>query len=368
MNPGNPSLFPWLHQLALNFQQYTMNGMFFVYISESPDAVAAVGSLGYVGWAAEYDPYAPDISSKNDALNRFWSGMTKPSRNYASFVECRNDTRNLDVLYVWESPLGANGPVSNYDLGNYFVFGGGQPAGTTEIGQLYVVYDVTLLKPRLPPTLDEYSEQLAVSWQTPAPTVDAAELFTVFPASGDTIYWQSTNPTGISFSADGYSVVIPRRTTDRYYFMRWCANQAIVDAAGTQYIGQMNVVDPVGSAEYVKQFLQPTASGSSASFVQPYQFNYTSNTVNAISQVDRDCVIKVLAGTGDATLTFDPMSINVGTEGGPVVSFVLLEIYAPYAGEHVPPALENRKDLLVEKTDDIDWERVRSAISMKTFK
>lgn len=225
INPMNQVLFPWLSTMAGNFQQYRMDGMMMVYVSESPDAIAAVGSLGYVGWVADYDVYDAPPVSKNDALNRFWSGMTKPSKNYTAFIECAPGTRGLDVLLNWESHTGPVGPVGEYDLGSYYCFGGGQPPGTTEIGQLFVVYDLVFMKPRMtlttpipPPIPCPELYSYATMWSLPAGVGEGGPLGGVY-WFGNLLEFQSLGPASGAAIGDMGTVIVPSAPSRARYFL-----------------------------------------------------------------------------------------------------------------------------------------------------
>lgn len=177
LNPCNSTLCPWLSSQAANYQEYRWNGIVFIYVTEMSDAVVTgTGSLGYIGMSVNYDATSPPPSNKREALNSFWSIMTKPSKNYVSFLECSPAENPSRVLYTWE---GVDSPPATasqlYNLGTAYCWGGGQPSGTTEIGQLFVCYDITFLKPRLPralatPAHSYYASFSAVSSATDVPT------------------------------------------------------------------------------------------------------------------------------------------------------------------------------------------------------
>jgi len=237
VNPVNASLFPWLGTVANNFQEYKMNGLMFVFVSECPDAIASATSLGYVGWVAEYDPYAAPPTSKNDALNRFWSGMCKPSKSYTAFVECARSSRPTDVLLTWESPSGHIGPAADYNLANYYCFGGGQPTDAGELGQVYVVYDITLMKPRLPEgSVIPPSVPIMLGAQSVCDVRD--------PETG--VYNYIHDPTTL-YAFGGASVdfagtlSIPQGSVDKYYLVNWKVNWG----EGVGPIALFTVADPV---------------------------------------------------------------------------------------------------------------------------
>jgi hypothetical protein len=154
LNPGATLTFPWLAQIAANYEEYEIQGMVFEFISTSGESVASSNTaLGTVIMATEYDPTKPIFSSKQAMENYTMAVSFKPSTTMMHAVECKKALTPVKQLYV---RTGA--PVSGTDLrwtdfGNFTIATVGMQASGTFLGELFVTYKIKLLKPRLPVTL-----------------------------------------------------------------------------------------------------------------------------------------------------------------------------------------------------------------------
>ena len=172
LNPGDARTFPWLSNLSGSFEQYKLLGMCFEFRSTCGDAVSSTNSaLGTVCVATTYDVLNPQFGSKTDILNHFWSGSAKPSVNQLHCIECEPSVTPLAPLYIRHGQLGINStytlgtsdpevkvPVTfqemfdarMYDHGRTELIVTGQQAQFA-VGELWISYDLLLLKPRRVP-------------------------------------------------------------------------------------------------------------------------------------------------------------------------------------------------------------------------
>jgi hypothetical protein len=149
LNPGLDTVFPWLSQTAKNYQQYIFHGLIFEFKSTSSDAISSTTNLGLgqTGLATNYDPSARPFQSMIEALNTDHANISKPSDNVMHAIECKKRDTPVYVKYV------RTGPIVNRDLRNYdhglTQFISNMPATYDGLGQLWVTYDVTFLKPQM---------------------------------------------------------------------------------------------------------------------------------------------------------------------------------------------------------------------------
>jgi len=149
INPGNSALFPWLSKIARNYQQYRINGMVITYKSMTSEYSSA-GSLGTVGIATNYNvndvPYPNLVAFENSQF----AVVNKPSLSIIHAIECKEFAKNGLQLYV-SDPGNQDAVTSDarfYNFAKLQVMTDGLPqASGTTIGQLWVSYDITLLKP-----------------------------------------------------------------------------------------------------------------------------------------------------------------------------------------------------------------------------
>lgn len=149
INPGLATTFPWLSQVARNFEEYQMHGLVFQYIPSSGTAISSTSSaLGRLVFATSYDVNDPNFTTKQQMESYQYATACVPFETMIHPVECKLGTNVLSRLYVRERELGATEDARFYDLGNFqYAVQGMQSAYT--VGELWVSYDVELTKPRI---------------------------------------------------------------------------------------------------------------------------------------------------------------------------------------------------------------------------
>jgi hypothetical protein len=149
INPGLPNVFPWLSNVARNFQQYKIHGMVICFKSSLTNAVATFDSLGKVIIATDLNPAASAPSSAVQMEQMQFASAVKPSEDLDSFVECDRSLGGREICYVRVGDVPSNASVADYDHGNLLVATDGQPEGGKVLGWLYASYDLTLFNPKL---------------------------------------------------------------------------------------------------------------------------------------------------------------------------------------------------------------------------
>jgi hypothetical protein len=155
INPGNSTLFPWLSSIARSYQQYKILGAAFVFKSLTSE-YASSGGLGQVIMATNYNVNDDDFSSTIQMENSEYAVAVKPSVSAVHPLECASDVRRNDPFYVYDPNANASGSVTDKrfrDMGKFQIATEGLSTtpGVT-IGQLWVTYEVELIKPILPYT------------------------------------------------------------------------------------------------------------------------------------------------------------------------------------------------------------------------
>nr|AQU11763.1 capsid protein [Cruciviridae sp.]AQU11768.1 capsid protein [Cruciviridae sp.] len=176
INPGNAALFPWLSQVAAQFEQWKPRGInffnfnlkigiVFEFKSTSTDLAGAVNgnpALGTVIMATEYNVYNGTFDSKQQMENYEFANSCKPSVNMYHQVECaKKETATMGgVLYVspvngvpTQSPqsaiTGQAGDLRLYYLGLFQAATVGMQSNGSNIGELWVSYEIEFLKPKI---------------------------------------------------------------------------------------------------------------------------------------------------------------------------------------------------------------------------
>lgn len=149
INPGLATTFPYLSNIATNFQEYEFKGLVFEYKSTSSVALSTGTNtaMGVVMMAVQYRTDAPAFTNKQQLLNTMWSVDTPPSSKALLPVECAPEENPFNVQYVRNETVTPGDPKL-YDLGQLVVATeGGQAGQTNVVGELWVSYEVCLKKP-----------------------------------------------------------------------------------------------------------------------------------------------------------------------------------------------------------------------------
>jgi len=125
-----------------------MNGLVFEYRPTSGSAVATNSSaLGVVVMATDYNAAAPNFTSKQMMESYEFSSSTVPFNSALHPVECKPLSNTQNSYYI----RSGDATVTNqqlFDMGNFQLATSGMQSAYV-VGELWVTYDVSLLKPRV---------------------------------------------------------------------------------------------------------------------------------------------------------------------------------------------------------------------------
>jgi hypothetical protein len=151
VNPGLDNTFPWLSTLASQYQEYKVRGMVFEFVSTSADALNSVNTaLGSVIFASRYRANSQPFINKQQMLNEYFSCDGKPSCSFVHPIECNPRESPSNLLYIRTgSPAAANDDLKWYDLCEVDVATQGFQGTSVNVGELWVSYEIELLKPQI---------------------------------------------------------------------------------------------------------------------------------------------------------------------------------------------------------------------------
>lgn len=152
LNPALSGVFPWLSQTAANYDEYEFRGLIFTFnpvISDSSNS----GAMGTVIMATVYNAGATPFASKQQMLEYSGSVSARICDTIVHGVECdpvKNGGSAIEYTRAGAVPAGQD--IKTYDLGVFQIATSGVsaasfPAGT-QLGELWVSYDVVLRKPK----------------------------------------------------------------------------------------------------------------------------------------------------------------------------------------------------------------------------
>lgn len=152
INPTSTVLFPWLSTVAVNFEQFKFLGLSFAFRSLTANALGTAGSpsMGSVTFATEYDVNALPANTKAQASSMIFSTSCKPSESMLHPIECDPEVTPTAPLFT--AAVTRIGSITNDErlqtMGFFQVITQGAPqGGYKSSGELWVTYDILLLKP-----------------------------------------------------------------------------------------------------------------------------------------------------------------------------------------------------------------------------
>lgn len=180
LNPGNKTMFPWLSQIAENFEQWRPKGIMLMYKAMSTPLAgsAANPSLGTVMMTTDYNVYNGEFGNKIQMESYEGCVSIVPYKSVKHMVECSNRLNPMGIYYVRSGTVPPGGDQRLYDLGRFQLAVSGMQSANHTIGELWISYDIELLKPRLvpgdplanEPAVDHFSMGSGGYWGTGKPT------------------------------------------------------------------------------------------------------------------------------------------------------------------------------------------------------
>lgn len=141
LNPGQVATFPWLSNVARNFESYRFRKLHFRYETEAPSSLG-----GTLVMSVDYDSTDPAPLTKQQAMayrNAVRSAPWEP----CCHTSMREDLSKLKSMFVRPGAQPANTDIKLYDVGNLFVCTQNVTTASAVCGELYVEYEVELLTP-----------------------------------------------------------------------------------------------------------------------------------------------------------------------------------------------------------------------------
>lgn len=283
VNPANSTLFDWLPNIAIAFQEYRIKGMIFEYKTLS-GSVSSNPALGAVYMCCQYDPYQIDPTTKQSIENTEGSTSVVPCSNAILPIECKSSQTVMEHLYVNNS---ASGDKRMSIFGNVYVGVGGQSTNGDVLGELWVSYDIEFYKkiPESLPLNAEYS------------------LFTSVFAGASNIFGFSGNSVYSGFPAPYHTSVNSSTST-------------ITFQPGTYYVKIIALV-PTSSITIL-----PTLSAVQTGSVTTYATGVSAGTLNyannliifAVYSVASTSIASSVLTLVGGTVTYAPANSNFSVE------------------------------------------------------
>lgn len=149
INPGLATSFPWLYNIASNFENYKFRGLAFEFKSTSANSLGSTNTaLGTIIMAAQYNAASPLFVNKQQMENYTGAISCKPSESALCGIECKPSELVLDKLFVRSSAVPDDQDQRLYDLGNFQLAAQGSQA-VAQVGELWATYELELYHPKM---------------------------------------------------------------------------------------------------------------------------------------------------------------------------------------------------------------------------
>jgi hypothetical protein len=162
LNPAIKTLFPWLCQLAFAYDEFEWHGLVFHYKPISGMLTGSNTALGSVMMGVQYNPYSPAPTTKEQMYTMLGAVSTTPDQPALLGVECDRSDSQIKIFSI----NFGTGDTRFGCLGNFYIATQGCP--TNDIGELFVTYDITLMK--------KNNKQLRPAWHFKIDSTVASNL------------------------------------------------------------------------------------------------------------------------------------------------------------------------------------------------
>lgn len=152
LNPGLENVFPWLSQIAQNYEEYEFKQCIFEYRSLVQDINSANGQVGSIIMATNYNPQAANFTDKAIMQAYAHANSFRVTDGGIHGVECDPEKLSGPVgRYIRTNPVLSGEDIKNYDHAKFQIAIHNTPSTMVNqsIGELWVTYKVVLRKPKL---------------------------------------------------------------------------------------------------------------------------------------------------------------------------------------------------------------------------
>lgn len=151
INPGNKTLFPFLSQIAQNYELYEWVGLMVAFKPTTGEGGES-NQLGKVVITTNYDPNCRDFANSLEMQNYDYASSGKPSQTIIHGIETAPGSRATRMLYVRDE-LESSKDKEFTDVGKLFVATEGihiaQGGSNVILGELHVTYKIRLSRAKL---------------------------------------------------------------------------------------------------------------------------------------------------------------------------------------------------------------------------
>jgi hypothetical protein len=216
LNPGLTASFPFLSQIASNFDSYRFLGLVFEYKTTSGMVSGSNQALGTVAMACQYNVYDAPFINKFQLDNYEGAISCAPFEDAMLGIECKPSLLVAEHLYTRTGPILNGTDQRLYDVGVVTLASQGVQNAGVNLGEIWVSYHVELYQPKLYTGIGlnqiVFNSYASNGTQTGAApyqnlTVDSASQLLMAPTT-NWVYFPANTPNGVymvTYSARGAS-------------------------------------------------------------------------------------------------------------------------------------------------------------------
>lgn len=203
IQPGLARTFPWANQLAQQYEEYIIHGCIFEYKSSSGDGLNSTNTaLGTVVMGTQYNVNSQVFQTKQQMENYEYTNSCRPSEYMLHAVECAPSEQPYKMLFTrGGSTISTNAsPVEDrrlYDHANFSIATQGMQNANQIVGELWVSYQIELLKPKIAPgAITEVHHLFGINATGGSPfgtavTLSSGPLNALISTDGKTLSWDA---------------------------------------------------------------------------------------------------------------------------------------------------------------------------------
>lgn len=151
INPGLYSAFPWLSNLARNYQQYNINGLVYIYQPSTAEGSAdGLANTGLVLMCNTVDMAAHEPITYQQMMQQQFSVNGKPTKTIVMPVEQHRNRggQMTKQLLVRSGPIPFGATPQLYDDCRVYIGTYNNGVANATLGHVYVTYDITFYNPK----------------------------------------------------------------------------------------------------------------------------------------------------------------------------------------------------------------------------
>lgn len=215
INPGLAQNFPWLAQIAANYEEYEFIQVVYEFHSTITASQSTTGATGTLIMATQYNPDAVNFASKEVMMQYHGASSGRVTDEQVHGVEC-DPSKNAGpaIRFVRSNVPADSQSLKDFDLGKFQFALVNLPAvfANQQVGEMWVHYKVKLSKPRL-----FSSVYRALPYQTWCPLATGNNAFGPIVGYSTSLYDYARSPSTLGIVLD-HETIIPGSTAVVFTF------------------------------------------------------------------------------------------------------------------------------------------------------